>query len=933
MSSHIYNQQFLPTDLPSYTRVCRQECRELLWILNKLYDCHTEIGRGILKHFFGIYGIRISFDIDDPSIQKLKYKDTLLHFEDLWMRDARGSIWRFQNDEIESIAGHPVKFFNLHEFDGVYSGITPKELLWTGEPLQLFFKEDGSFINLHKRNGKLRAATLGSFGMQSMQSNAPSFEEKALNFVPDSLRDLIMKEDITLHTELITRHNHIVATYDMECLALLDVVDLEGNVVNGPLRDQVEEIFKTTEGLHIPPSCVINTPEELEAKMKLLNEFAPYCKTPEGLVVYKNGIPFAKVKDSDYLLATSDMVLNYGSERDFKTIDRKFIDGETDDYCREDIQKTYLSTLKKKFTLWASQLDSLTVKSFNDGKSRGEYAKALKKHSFPGWLQYALFKHQICDTNGMDYLFEVLKLEGMFKKAHLDGPLLSSEEMGVLSRQSNPTVQVKSHETRSSQMVVVFDLDSTIWEPPSAPKDKHGWWEDENSLNVVWYENVVNVVKGYHEIGAKVVFLTGRKRRLHQLIHKMLLEKLNIPFTLFTTPESIVPNVYAFTPSYKKYVCDIILHGYENVLVFDDDQKVQPSCPVVRLDQGTFVMDGSTLTSGHVIGICGVPGTGKTAILTHLRKLFDENEIDYQYVSTDLSGKNFENDMRVAKRSQCKFILLDGCFTGTSLFKFVERLKLSYSVFTTVPMCETQTKKGKSLSVDPYYLAWGISNVLKRQNHPTLGNDDFEKAQKVVLQKAQPISGIYNKCIQLYPKLSDELWSHCHEKKTPNINQLGQKKIVEMAGKASQLIEDVITPLNTAKMIYEYVTKAETKSSDQKVNLPYYRAYVFGDLNIDTPEGYTKPKNYHITLSYDGNVLNGNKLGEKKDVKVVYQYSNDALSAYRIVPEDELPDTAHVSLFWKDVNPKIASDILSTGDCKLDDVDKVLSGFQLLLLK
>lgn len=933
MSSHIYNQQFLPTDLDLYTRVCRQECRELLWILNKLYDCHTEVGRGILKHFFGIYGIRICFDIDDHSIQKLKYKDTLLHFEDLWMRDARGSIWRFQNDVIESIAGHPIKFFNLHEFDGVYNGMTPKELLWTGEPLQLFFKEDGSFINLHKRNGKLRAATLGSFGMQSMQSNAPSFEERALNFVPDSLRDLIMKENITLHTELITSDNHIVSTYDMECLALLDVVDLEGNVVNGSLRDQVEEIFKTTEGLHIPPSCIINTPEELEEKMKLLNDFGPHCKTPEGLVVYKNGIPFAKVKDSDYLLATSDMVLNYGSVTDFKMIDRKFIYGETDDYCREDIQKTYLSTLKKKFSLWSSQLDSLNIKSFNDVKSRGEYAKALKKYSFPGWLQYALFKYQICDTNDMDYLFKVLKLEGMFKKAHVDGPLLNSEEMGVLSRQSNPTVQVKSHETKSSQMVVVFDLDGTIWEPPSAPKDTHGWWEDVNSLNVHWYENVVNVVKGYHKIGARIVFLTGRKRRLHQLIHKMLSDKLNISFTLFTTPESIVPKVYACTPNFKKYVCDIILHGYRHVLVFDDDEKVQPSCPIVRLDQGSFIINSSNNKSGQVIGICGFPGTGKTAILNHLRRIFDDNGVDYRYLSTDLSGKNFESDMRVAKRSRCRFILLDGCFTGTSLFKFVERLKLSYTVFTTVPMYNMNTKKGKSSTVDPYYLAWGINNVLKRVNHPTLGNEDFENIQKIVLQKAQPISGIYGKCIQLYPNLSDDLWSHCHEKKIPNINQVGKKKIIEMADIASKIIENHITPFKTAEKIYEYVMEDRSKTSDDQINLPYYRAYVFEDLKIKTPEGFTRPYYYHITTSYNGNVLENNNLGSVRDFLIPYRYNNEKITAYRVISGEGLPDTSHISLFWKDDIPRIASDILEKGSHEIKCEDKKLVGYELLLLK
>jgi hypothetical protein len=945
--------------IEEFNSLCRKELDEIISYLFGAFDPTTPYGRGIITRFFNTNSIRVKFLNSNPWIIKIKYGDNMVAFTAPWMLSCRGDVFRVIRSgpsvHVERLSTCPVKFFNAHEIQRVY-GYNYIELLANGGEAAM--KEDGSAITLCTIDGELHASTLGSWGETKMQVNSVSFSVAAKGFVPASLKDLLTKEDICLFTELVTRNNVICSKYSSEFLSLLHASKRDGSRLSEVLYDEVRMIFESTSGLRVAPRRAFKDHDELKKIFDDTEAMDPDCENPEGIVIYIQDIPMIKLKRAEYLASLRDnvcMSLNYGSIGNMLNIDNWYFHGKSDDLCTHSLEFEYLDKLKGFIAGVLGSIDTLidamseidpegnyarwsqdrkTHKPSEESKNYAIYVKNMTLPSgekIPDWLRNFLFARCPTDIGGAwDFLSFCMLNDGL-SIAHKNGPLALEKNGGLAGEREESRHAGKDLEKINDAMhsfAVVFDCDGTLWEPPSPPLGKKdGWWEREESLDVTFYPRMMRLIAGYMYSGIPVFIVTGRKRHLHTLIEKLITKELCkyvsdslVNFTLFTSPKMSICKKYPSTRHVKGNVYRSIKTGFSNVLVFDDNMDsayaaVDTGCSLIKCLNGEFrYPDEEEKNMAEIIGICGIPGSGKTTVMKILKERLDKEGTKYIYISTDQlntngDGKDLMGTLRNAVTQPVRYVLLDTTFCSNSIFKTIGNITSNFRVFTWMPTMEIAGKKGVPLvQIDPHFVITCIHRTRERVGHENIGQD-VDANRKIIVNKSVGASGVMSKCVNVYPQLNQligETYSVNKNGKVsiPNVSRVTPNDISDIYKKVNHLI-----PLSQelANLVYDkMVSKDEETPKDEEIieerRVNYYRALVFPNDTFSPPffESLKVPDIPHITIKHGVDILEGSEsVGRDVLFTPVYIAAYADGEVVRVMPTEDLPDSAHVTIGYR----------------------------------
>jgi hypothetical protein len=935
-----------------------------------------------MRRFFASFCFKILFEPQNPFIQKIKYKDLQVQYSEMWMRSGRGNVFRVnRNDthcEVECISHCFNKFFNIPQFPLIYDGHTGDQILWRGKgkkEIKAYFKHDGTFIHIYFDGDKIRTNTLGSWGNQPMQSGSPSFSDATLKLIPNDLKHVIREDRVTIVAELVTDFNRILTTYkDGNFLALLDALDVTGNPLlntDEVLYSYIYDIFENEKNLRITPNVAISSEKELEDLMSNLDKFEVDCKTPEGVVLYVENIPFAKIKSEDYLkkVEEGDFDLNYGSKRDRCLIDRQYLKGNLDDLCIfNEVQVDYLKRLEKILNYWSEilrenrqELSEEFTDDSSESQQKKKYAKLVKSLKVHSFVHSILFERKITD-DPFDFLREILIDCGRVDKIHSNhgplGDLNFYEEKNKIKKEKELGESVKietpfrSIEKSREREAVIFDLDKTVWDCEC--KQIPGWWESLESLeSIFFYENVISMVQTYIRSNIRVFFVTGRKTILTIKIDAILRIKLkSTDYTLITCPFSYNEDIYrSDTASFKGKCFEMIARRYEHVIVFDDSIDILKEAtkhymyPVLANEGSFSPFDDNIVLKNKVISISGITGSGKTSVIAELGKLLKDVGKTCTILSMDeiREQKDAQNFLMIALK-KAKFlnkdyIIVDACFCNTSMFKTVDRAGLAQISFSYVPVREVPGKNGKKkMSVDPYFYCWCLRNIVNRKNHPNL-QGALDKARLVSERKMMGFLGLKDRSIELFPNiLSDieKLYQVKNDKlRFPNIKTC---KMVEIERIAKLVDEFVPSPGAIANEIFDRLEKNDERKEKVEIELPYYRALVFPGFDFGpyfSDDVETKiPTYHHLTLKFEGDTLEGERLGRSKLCEVERMYENEKVGAFAIVETESLPENPHITLYTKkDYSNFESCRTFSSEDNFNKKIDLQLEGSEILLPK
>lgn len=930
--------------IEQFNALCRLELTEIISTLVKVNDVTTPEGRGRITNWFNDSCIRIKFHHLDPYLIKVKYSDSMVTFDKCFQLACRGEVFYTREGEAHSRAPCFIKFFNDNQMMGAYD-VDPDSFLFSNNvELQASFKQDGSCIQLFGHNDELYATTLGSWGTTYMQKDSDTFHDKALTFVPKELENHIIKTRCVVITELITKQNMIVSIYDHEFLCLLSVMNENGIPINDPV---INDIFSRTPGLEITPMRNFSSRQELDIIFSDLESMNPSCKIPEGLVLYCRGYPVMKLKDASYLNSTKGkdelLVLNFGSINDKLNIDRWYLDGKADDLCRHELQQQYLESLQTYIKSLERVLEiareyASILKMSQDPMDwtrdqKKEYALVIDAYVIPRWFRILLFNSFPSEDLLINYLRE--NLSEVQKGVPLAQESLEKGTKKCGTASSSVKDLLLDRKTSKEHMAVVCDLDGTLWE--AELRNDKDWWENPASLNVSVYTNMVSMIKGYQLASIPVFFVTGRKRVLHDLIYKKLCSILgNCDFTLFSTPSVDINGMHSSTRHYKGMIYDIVRTRYNNVLVFDDDMEsssaaLDMGCGLIRVSKGTFNYPHKGGT--EVIGICSIPGTGKTTILRELEKRIGSDCI---YVSVDDITSQDPNVLNkylakvIARRP--RYVILDTTFCSTSFFKLLSKMRVNYKVFNWMPIKKIKTAKTELTVVDPHFTCWGIRNIVNRKQHQNLKGDP-EEARKVMISKTSGAIGVLDKTIQLnlIPDLSSTYEVNRKGREVIlDINKSSYSKVEDIARRVDPLIPSVDTIVDA---IFAQLGINHDEKCSKSQNCNFYRAVVFSHFLPVMINPELTPVNIpHITTSYGEDIIEGSyNVGRVVRYTLAYHAFNDKGEIVRVI-SDDLPETSHITLGFKKSPYGAWVAMTCDGEASSYDINKEGVGIEVFLM-
>lgn len=251
----------------------------------------------IPEHFFNEFGVNVR--VEDDLLQ-FKYDMIAVKWSEQCVFECRGHIltfdngWRFVSRPFD-------KFFNLSEGHCPLFG--PDSSFNRQIPLmKLREKADGTCIQVYSHKGKVRVSTLGTITTMDVGYSGITFEKLFWNSVKNK-EDFIngFNEYFTYLFELCTPYNQIVTTYGKDPVVFLLAVrnNVTGKVFN-VFDDNSIHGFKA-------PAEVDPVEMGFEWRQDFINfvesesESDKYGKNPEGWIIYLDGAPVAKMKNSRYL--------------------------------------------------------------------------------------------------------------------------------------------------------------------------------------------------------------------------------------------------------------------------------------------------------------------------------------------------------------------------------------------------------------------------------------------------------------------------------------------------------------------------------------------------------------------------------------------------------------------------------------------------------
>lgn len=251
------------------------------------------------------------------------------------------------------------RFFNLNE--------KPDSTIKTfSNDMELFEKLDGSIINIYFYQNKWNISTKSAaFAEFSFKENSLPFKDiilQTLKLDEKSFQEVankILKPDYTYIFEF-TGENKVIKNYKENSLSFLAM----RHIKTGEYNKNIDRIDLTSLNIKRPKKYKLNSMDDIKTNLKQLSGF------DEGFVLYKNGMPIAKIKTLAYLTMA---LINGEQGFSTKNLTKIVISGEESEFLTyfpqyknqiDEIKSKYNDFIHKFKNLWNISKDIIDKKEF-----------------------------------------------------------------------------------------------------------------------------------------------------------------------------------------------------------------------------------------------------------------------------------------------------------------------------------------------------------------------------------------------------------------------------------------------------------------------------------------------------------------------------------------------------------------------------------------
>lgn len=342
--------------------------------LTKYYPA-TFAQEDMVKDFMESFGVEVRFE---KNLVLFKYNMICAKFTLPITHECRGHIWRISNGTWKRVCNPPNKFFNLSEgFCPIFDKKTFEENV---NQLELRTKEDGSLIDVwyDEELGDWRASTSGSITPFKVGDYDITFDKLFWQLLGESKKEVLTQigKEYTFCFELCAVQNRIVTKYATDRVVLLLIRHTEHGTYLVPSE------YNAMLGVALPKSHFLYEYgiKDQETLVRWIEDNTQDCEDAqwkEGYVVYRSGVPLAKVKTMNYLARHKFSGGDIGATRN--NIIEVFFAGSLDDYYASlvDSMKVFADALKEKVITLNQKVNV--------------FIQDLKGREFPTQKDYALW--------------------------------------------------------------------------------------------------------------------------------------------------------------------------------------------------------------------------------------------------------------------------------------------------------------------------------------------------------------------------------------------------------------------------------------------------------------------------------------------------------------------------------------------------------------
>lgn len=709
-----------------------------------------EIPENSKSLIFGSYDITYK---KRDSIEQVKY-GTLCRFDESWQHACRGTTIVHLPEENPEIVYSLNKFFNLGELE-IKFGQNPHDMMKQmeddGFQLVMTYKEDGTNIKtFYDSNGNVHSMTLGSVDptvkMQSKIPDSPTFSGLSLELLRRDYPELMnyLKEHpyVALISELESPWNVIVTKYSTTRIVPLCLIERDGLPKWSSLHKLLPTRFTPFPVGSRPTSARTFEADMIDYFRFLESNPNEFGHNPEGFVLYayRDGVclPWAKGKRPQYLEDHRQVSLIIGSAQDFKIVQIQVLKGEFDDEIgvgssiRTQHALQFMNFLQQRHQEFLPVAERLRLAT-----SPKEIATIVQQ--LPKWLQKSIFslKGQSIDHPSE---FLVSSLLDQIDKIHQQ-----SGDMWFLPSNS-PTTSEKS------KFLVISDFDGTLIRfnsnPLTIPTDPE------------WIIPSLNLLRGYHQLGARIVVITGRQASLSVEIQNLLHDELGFEIPVYGCPDGTKISLH------KAQVLNQLRGEAETVVHLEDDLSILQSnldrltrirYLGIQVIQGELAEIVSNSRSRVIVSLVQPPGSGKTTILRKIQDHYRHRRTSY--LSTDVFHRECRQLMKIPEGekvpgemiyrhivrsfaracNESDLILIDMCHDKSDMLKSIEKSNCKTVIRTFMQLVSVRAKNGKlKTDLDPQ-----LRMVYQQRAHDRLSGNtettltDESKIDDVIDRKIQ----------------------------------------------------------------------------------------------------------------------------------------------------------------------------------------------------
>lgn len=347
----------------------------------------------LTTHFIEKFGVDVKKEND---LFLFKYNMICARFSFPITHECRGIILR-HNEKWEVVSRPYSKFFNWHEG---YCVIKDTDFAPT---LQIIEKADGTAIQVwhDDKKNEWRISTLGTISTMAYdQAFRP--DDTFANLFLKTIKNIdwsLLDKGYTYLFELCSHDNRIVTQYQEDIVYLIAAREKDHGLYKTyqEMDDLCLEMMEKGSNVKRPDLKFFyelgftSFKDVLEWVEKQAEESDKYGKFPEGFIVYRGGIPVAKMKNSKYLAAFHVSGGNKGHAKN--AIIQAVFEGNIDDVYEMMIPEL------QQFA------DSIKEKVGRLGLEVMEVGKKLGKDKYANQKEYALAVQSHCTTKTLQSFF------------------------------------------------------------------------------------------------------------------------------------------------------------------------------------------------------------------------------------------------------------------------------------------------------------------------------------------------------------------------------------------------------------------------------------------------------------------------------------------------------------------------------------------------